>query len=110
MISEPSCHVCGGPIQLNEPVAIYHERCEANIMSNKNGLRNNNNVLSEYDYGAIRYFWKEKGNLERWAEWEKKRETLPRGLVKAWDDYKVSEAILNAVVRDLDYIPDAVTD
>lgn len=26
---EPSCHACGGPIQIGEPVTIYHAACDA---------------------------------------------------------------------------------
>ena len=27
-MSEPSCHRCGGPIEIGKPVAIYHEECD----------------------------------------------------------------------------------
>lgn len=50
---------------------------------------------------SIQYFWEEKGDLERWAGYD--REYLARefpAVLKAWDDYKASRAVLNAVVRD----------
>ena len=25
---EPSCHACGGPIEIGKPVAIYHAECD----------------------------------------------------------------------------------
>lgn len=28
--ASPSCHACGSPIVLGEPVAVYHEQCERN--------------------------------------------------------------------------------
>ncbi len=27
---EPSCHACGGPIEIGKPVAIYHVECNLN--------------------------------------------------------------------------------
>ena len=49
----------------------------------------------------IGYFWQEKGDLERWSSYD--REYLARefpAVLKAWEDYKASRAVLDAVVRD----------
>lgn len=49
----------------------------------------------------ISYFWQEKGDLERWAGFD--RDYLARefpAVLKAWDDYKASRAALDAVVSD----------
>lgn len=49
----------------------------------------------------IRYFWQDKKDLERWTGFD--RDYLARefpAVLKAWDDYKASRAVLDAVVRD----------
>lgn len=49
------------------------------------------------------YFWESKGDIERWCDFD--REYLRRefpAVLKAWDDYKASRAVLDAVMRDLD--------
>lgn len=49
----------------------------------------------------ISYFWQEKGDLERWTGFN--RDYLARefpAVLKAWEDYKASRAVLDAVVRD----------
>lgn len=49
----------------------------------------------------IDYFWTEKGDLERWVDFD--REYLAKefpAVLKAWDDYKASRAVMSAVVRD----------
>ncbi len=28
MSADPSCHACGAPVALGEPVALYHARCD----------------------------------------------------------------------------------
>ena len=50
----------------------------------------------------LAYFWEEKGDLERWTDFD--REHLARdfpAVLKAWDDYKTSRLVLDAVVRDM---------
>ncbi len=52
----------------------------------------------------IRYFWEEKGDLERNADWENVIPILEREcpqIVKAWRDYIAARAILDAVVKSL---------
>ena len=49
----------------------------------------------------IAYFWQEKGDMERWCDFD--RDYLARefpAVLKAWDDYKISRLVLDAVVRD----------
>lgn len=29
--TKPSCHACGGPIEIGKPVAIYHANCDSNM-------------------------------------------------------------------------------
>lgn len=50
----------------------------------------------------LAYWWEERGDLERWARFN--REHLARefpAVLKAWDDYKTSRLELDAVVRDM---------
>lgn len=49
----------------------------------------------------LEYFWQEKGDIERWTGFD--RDMLASefpAVLKAWDDYKASRAVLDAVVRD----------
>lgn len=49
----------------------------------------------------LEYFWQEKGDIERWVGFD--RDMLAAefpAVLKAWDDYKASRAVLDAVVRD----------
>ena len=52
----------------------------------------------------LRYFWEEKGDLERYAFFEELKpqiqEQFPE-LLKAWYDYKASIKIMDAVVESL---------
>lgn len=60
----------------------------------------------EDQISMLTYFWQEKGDLERWVGFD--REKLGRefpAVLKAWDDYKASEAVLSAVIRDLGHAP-----
>jgi len=57
----------------------------------------------ESDIRSISYFWDDKEDLERWTDFD--REHLRRefpAVLKAWDDYKASRQVLDAVVRDLE--------
>lgn len=52
-----------------------------------------------------KYFWEEKGDLERCAYFTSKRgkELLQKyrpEILKAWDDYKISITMLNAVLKN----------
>lgn len=49
----------------------------------------------------IRHFWQDKEDLERWTGFD--RDYFARefpAVLKAWDDYKASRAVLDAAVRD----------
>ena len=50
--------------------------------------------------GMVKYFWTEKRDFERWVDWdiEKAKEYCPE-MLKAWEDFKISEKILNAVIN-----------
>ena len=51
---------------------------------------------------SIGYFWKEKGDIERFTSFDRKylAREFPE-VLKAWDDYKASRRVLDAVVRDV---------
>ena len=52
---------------------------------------------------TLGYFWSEKGDIERWTGFD--REMLRRefpAVLKAWDDYQASRAVMDAVMRDLE--------
>lgn len=60
--------------------------------------------LTEDDITSIIYFWKHRGDIERWVGWKKKKPLFKKEfpeLVKAWDDYKTSIRTLTAVVDSL---------
>jgi hypothetical protein len=48
----------------------------------------------------IKYFWQDKGDLERFTGWEEIKPKYPE-VAKAWDDYKISMKILDCVVKCL---------
>ena len=60
--------------------------------------------LTEEEQNMILYFWKSKEDLESWCGWEeiqpKLKEVAPE-LIKAWEDYKMSIRMLNAVVNNI---------
>jgi len=61
-------------------------------------------ALTDDDKNMVDYFWKEKGDIERWVSWEERKSEIAKecpALVKAWEDYKAAEAILNIVVDSL---------
>ena len=68
-------------------------------------------MVTEDDINCIVYFWEEKRDLDRWVDWEAKREyfvkELPE-LVKAWDDYRTAGRIMDAIVRDIQQVRAAV--
>lgn len=52
---------------------------------------------------SLAYFWQGKGDLERMTTFD--RNVLARefpAVLKAWDDYKASRLVLDAVVRDME--------
>ena len=61
-------------------------------------------MISEDDINAVTYFWEEKRNLDRWCDWQERKEDFVKEfpeLIKAWDDYRTSVRIMDAVVRSL---------
>jgi len=51
----------------------------------------------------MRYFWEEKGSIERYASFSRERTAteFPE-VLRAWDDYNTSRRVLTAVLRGLD--------
>lgn len=51
----------------------------------------------------LTYFWQEKGDIERWCDFDREhlRAEFP-AVLRAWEDYKAGRAVLDAVMRDLD--------
>ena len=51
----------------------------------------------------MRYFWEEKGDIERYASFSRERTAteFPE-VLKAWDDYNTARKVLSAVLRGLD--------
>jgi len=60
--------------------------------------------LTEEQISDLKYFWEEKGDIERYCDFEKLKpqiqEQLPE-LLKAWYDYKASIKIMDAVIKSL---------
>jgi hypothetical protein len=52
----------------------------------------------ESELDMLRYFWEQKGDLERYTSFEKAIAEFPE-VGKAWADYKMAEKILSAVLR-----------
>ena len=60
--------------------------------------------LTQEQIDDLRYFWQEKGNLERYCDFEKLKPQIEKQLpllFKAWNDYKLSIENLNMVVDNL---------
>lgn len=60
--------------------------------------------LTEDQIQDLRYFWQEKGDLERFCDFEELKPQIQNEypeLLKAWYDYKASIQILNLVVESL---------
>ena len=59
---------------------------------------------TEEDYNMIKYFWEEKGDITRWANWEKRKNVIffnhPE-LAYAMDDYDKALKFMNLVVKML---------
>lgn len=60
--------------------------------------------LTDGQICMLKYFWEEKGSLERYFEFDNLkpilREQYPQ-IIKAWEDYKASIAIMDAVIKSL---------
>lgn len=60
--------------------------------------------LSEEEISDLKYFWEEKGDVERYYKFEELKpliqEQYPE-LYKAWYDYKASIKIMDAVIKSL---------
>jgi hypothetical protein len=60
--------------------------------------------LTDEQIDSLKYFWEEKGDLERYSEF---KELIPQileqypELLKAWYDYKASIKIMDKVVKSL---------
>lgn len=60
--------------------------------------------LTEEQISDLKYFWEEKSDIERSSSFEKMRPSLEQHnpeVLKAWNDYKVSIKIMNAVIKSL---------
>lgn len=63
-----------------------------------------NLTLTEQHLTMLRYFWEEKGDIERYCEYNKILPILEKErpeVVKAWNDYKVSIRTMNAIMKSL---------
>lgn len=62
--------------------------------------------LTEEQISYLKYFWEERGDIERYCDFEKLKpqiqEQFPE-LLKAWYDYKASIKIMDAVVESLSW-------
>lgn len=60
--------------------------------------------LTEDQISDIKYFWEEKGDIERYCDFKKLKpqiqEEFPE-LLKAWYDYKASFKIMNLIINSL---------
>lgn len=60
--------------------------------------------LTEDDINNLKYFWEEKGDIERYVHFEELKpqiqEQFPE-LLKAWSDYKTSIKIMDAVIKSI---------
>ena len=60
--------------------------------------------LTEEQISDLKYFWEEKGDFERYCDFEKLKPQIQKQfpeLLKAWYDYKASIKIMDVVVRSL---------
>ena len=62
------------------------------------------NKLTDTQISDLKYFWEEKGDLERYCDFEELKpliqEQYPE-LLKAWYDYKASITIMDAVIKNI---------
>lgn len=52
------------------------------------------------DIHLIKYFWEEKGDLERWMQWEELKHEYP-DIAHAWETYKHAKRIVDVFVKNL---------
>lgn len=60
--------------------------------------------LTEDDKNMIEYFVFEKGDIERWVSWEKRKPVIERELphlIAAIKNLEIAEKTLKAIVRDI---------
>lgn len=61
--------------------------------------------LKESDYAMVQYFYEEKGDIERWSEWENKKPLFKKynpELIKAIKKVKKAEWKLSKVIDNLE--------
>jgi len=61
-------------------------------------------TLTEEDINSLKYFWQETGDLERLSTFEALKPILEKEnpkVIKAWNNYKSSESILDAIINNL---------
>ena len=60
--------------------------------------------MTDEGINMVTYFWQEKQDLERCIDWQKRKPIIAEShpeLIKAWEDYKTSIKMMNAVVKSL---------
>jgi hypothetical protein len=60
--------------------------------------------LTEDQIYYIKYFWEEKGDIERYNDFERLKPQIQKQfpeLLKAWYDYKASIRIMDAVIKSI---------
>ena len=81
-----------------QPVVILNIQ-EATAVNNLS-----KSMITDADINMIDYFWDMKGDLERWSEWEDRlpafEKEIPE-LIIAWNKYKESKLILDAIIGAL---------
>lgn len=62
--------------------------------------------LTKQDLSDLVYFWQNKGDLERLSTFERLKPMIENEypeILKAWNDYKASIKIMDAVMNSLDF-------
>lgn len=65
--------------------------------------------LTEEQLNDLKYFWEFKGDLERYSSFEELKPIIQQDypeIIKAWNDYKASIAILNLVMENVEFKPE----
>ena len=55
--------------------------------------------MKEEELNSIYYFWFEKGNLERWTDWDKVKDKYPE-IQEAWMNYKKARKNLSDIIKE----------
>lgn len=58
--------------------------------------------MIEDDLNMLDHFWNNKGDLERWCDWEKRKPHIDPLIVKAWEDYKLARELLSRLIDSAD--------